>query len=230
MTETSQKPSGLGIAAVVLIALGVLSLMGVGLLWPMFILVPGLMMLAVAFGGGRAGAAAMSIPGMIVTGTGALMFVQNLTGYWDSWAYAWTLYGAFLGMGFMLMGLRLNDPGLHRVGRGFVNVSLLAFAGFAFLFEIILGIGRHGGLNALVLIGLGLFLMTRSPVCGRIKAMIGNISDLDGKPKRKVKSKRDEDQLFTGPIIYGTRVTSRSASRLSTPDTEDVPGQERATR
>ncbi|RPI92611.1 MAG: hypothetical protein EHM39_13455, partial [Chloroflexi bacterium] len=173
MTETSQKPTGLGIAAVLLIALGVLSLMGVGMLWPMFILVPGLMMLGIAFAGGRAGAAAMSIPGMLVTGTGALMFVQNLTGHWESWAYAWTLYGVFLGMGFMLMAQRLGDPSLHRVGRGFVNISLLVFAGLAFMFEIIFGIGRYGGMNALLLIGLGLFLLTRGPVCNRIKARIG---------------------------------------------------------
>jgi hypothetical protein len=109
-----------------------------------------------------------------------------------------------------------------------VNVSLLAFAGFAFLFEIILGIGRHGGLNALVLIGLGLFLLMRTTGLCPLNALLSGAGD--GKPKRKVKSKRDEDQLFTGPIVYGTRVSSRSASRLSLPESDDVPGQERATR
>jgi hypothetical protein len=200
-----------------------MSLMGVGLLWPMFILVPGLIMLAVALTGGKGGAAAMSIPGMIVTGTGALMFVQNLTGYWESWAYAWTLYGAFLGMGFMLMGQRLGDDSLHHIGHNFVNVSLMAFAGFAFFFEIIIGISGHGPLNALILIGVGLFLLTRDPVCQRLQYLIGEIAEPDAKGKRKAKPKRDSDKLFTGPIVYGTRVSSRSSARLSASEAEEAP-------
>jgi hypothetical protein len=211
--------SGRVIVAVMLIGLGVLSLMGIGLLWPLFILVPGLLMLAGAFGGGRTGAAALAIPGMIVTGTGALLFAQNLTGYWESWSYAWTLYGAFLGMGFMLMGQKFEDDSLHRVGRGFVNVSLVMFTVFAFFFEIVIGISGRGPLNALILIGLGLFLMTRGSLSQRIAAALDR-GDA-GKPKRKVKTKRDDDRLFTGPIVYGTHVTSRSASRLSVSDNDD---------
>jgi hypothetical protein len=216
----NSRYSGRVIAALILISLGVMSLMGTGLLWPLFILVPGLLMLAGAFGG-RAGAAALAIPGMITTGTGALLFVQNLTGYWNSWAYAWTLYGAFLGMGFMLMGQQFGDDSLHRVGRGFVNVSLIMFAVFAFFFEIVIGISGRGSLNALVLIGLGLFLMTRGGLGERVMAALdqGSVS----KPKRKVKTKHGEDKLFTGPIVVGTHVTSRRSSRLSVSDTDDTP-------
>jgi hypothetical protein len=216
----NSRYSGRVIAALILISLGVMSLMGTGLLWPLFILVPGLLMLAGAFGG-RAGAAALAIPGMITTGTGALLFVQNLTGYWNSWAYAWTLYGAFLGMGFMLMGQQFGDDSLHRVGRGFVNVSLIMFAVFAFFFEIVIGISGRGSLNALVLIGLGLFLMTRGGLGERVMAALdqGSVSKL----KRKVKTKHGEDKLFTGPIVVGTHVTSRRSSRLSVSDTDDTP-------
>jgi hypothetical protein len=215
----NSRYSGRVIAALFLIGLGVMSLMGVGLLWPMFILVPGLLMLAGAFGGGRAGAAALAIPGMITTGTGALLFVQNVTGYWASWSYVWTLYGVFLGMGFMLMGQQFEDDSLHRVGRGFVNVSLVLFAVFAFFFEIVIGVSGRGPLNALILIGLGLFLMTRGGLGQWIRATLDQGSD--GKPKRKVKTKRDEDQLFTGPIVVGTHVSSRHASRLSVSDLDD---------
>lgn len=206
------------IFALILIGLGVMSLMGVGLLWPMFILVPGLAMLGIAYRGGRAGAASMSIPGMIVTGTGVLLFVQNLTGYWESWTYAWTLYGAFLGIGFMLMGERLEDSSLHQIGRHFVNFSLLTFAGFAFLFEIVIGISGRGPVNALILIALGAFLLTRRAACEPMRALIDQVAHLDNKPKRKVKPKRDADKLFTGPIVYGTRVSSH---RLSVSDTDE---------
>jgi hypothetical protein len=216
----NSRYSGRVIAALILIGLGVMSLMGMGLLWPLFILVPGLLMLAGAFGG-RAGAAALAIPGMITTGTGALLFLQNLTGYWSSWAYAWTLYGAFLGMGFMLMGQQFEDDSLHRVGRGFVNVSLVMFGILAFFFEIVIGISGRGPLNALILIGLGLFLITRGSLSQRIMAALDQGSD--SKPKRNVKTKRGEEKLFTGPIVVGTRVTSRRASRLSVSDTDDTP-------
>ena len=212
--------SGRAFLALTLIGLGLLSLMGTSLLWPLFILVPGLFMLAGAFNGGRAGAATLAIPGMITTGTGALLFAQNLTGYWESWAYAWTLYGVFLGMGLMLMGQQFEDDSLHGIGRHFVNFSLMVFAALAFFFEIVIGISGRGPLNALILIGLGLFLMTRGPLCQRIMAALDN--GFEGQSKRKVKPKRDDDKLFTGPIVYGTHVTSRHASRLSVSDTDDT--------
>jgi hypothetical protein len=206
-----------------LIAVGVMAFMGPGLLWPMFILVPGLVLLGIAFGGGRAGAAAMSIPAMIVTGTGALLFIQNLTGYWESWAYAWTLFGVFLGMGFMLMGQRLDDPSLHRVGRGFVQVSLMAFAAFAFFFEVIIGIsGGPGPVGALILIGLGLFLLARNREGQRSLLALDPHSE---KAKRKSKPKRHEDKLFTGPIVYGSRAPARDFSRLNSPEPDRAPVQ-----
>jgi hypothetical protein len=104
-------------------------------------------------------------------------------------------------MGFMLMGRQLGDQSLHQIGRHFVNFSLIVFAGFAFLFEIVIGISGRGPINALILIGLGLFLIARGTLRQR------TLAALDSKPKRKVK--RDSDKLFTGPVVYGTRVTSR---------------------
>jgi hypothetical protein len=204
-----------------LIAIGVMAFMGPGLLWPMFILVPGLVLLGIALGCGRAGAAAMSIPAMIVSGIGALLFIQNLTGYWESWAYAWTLFGVFLGMGFMLMGQRLDDPSLHRVGRGFVRISLMAFAAFAFFFEVVIGIsGGPGPIGALILIGLGLFLLARNREGQRSLLAVDPHSE---KAKHKNKSKRHEDKLFTGPIVYGSRAQARDFSRLNSPEPDSAP-------
>jgi hypothetical protein len=204
-----------------LIAVGVMAFMGAGLLWPMFILVPGLILLGIALGGGRAGAAALSIPAMMVTGTGALLFIQNVTGYWQSWAYAWTLYGVFLGMGFMLMGQRLDDPSLHKVGRGFVQASLVAFAAFAFFFELVIGIsGGPGPVGALILIGLGLLLLTRDREGHRFLSTLVPSAE---KTKGKNKPKRQEDKLFTGPIVYGSRPSARVLSRLNSPDPDNAP-------
>ena len=207
--------------AVILIAMGAMFFMGIGLLWPMFILVPGLVMLGIALAG-RAGAAALSIPGMIVTGTGALLFITNLTGYWQSWSYIWTLYAVFLGMGFMLMGQKFEEPSLHSVGRAFVYAGMAGFAAFAFFFEIIIGIsGGSGTVGALLLIAAGLYLLTRDDTGRRILDAFNS----DDKAKRTTKRKH-EDKLFTGPIVYGTRVTSRDASRLTQTESSDTPLRE----
>ncbi|MBI5960215.1 MAG: hypothetical protein HY866_15860, partial [Chloroflexi bacterium] len=207
--------------AVGLIVLGGLFLMDMGMLWPLFVLVPGLFLLGVAIYGGKAGIAGFSIPGMLVTGTGALLFIQNLTGYWESWSYAWTLYGAFLGMGFMMMGQRLPDDGLHRVGQKFVQVSLMTFAAFAFFFEIIIGIsGGLGPLGPAALILIGLYLLSRDSTGMRLLASMGNQPE-SVKQKNKNKPKRGDEPLFTGPVVYGT--PARDASRLSTTEAEEVP-------
>jgi hypothetical protein len=211
------RPNNRIIIAVGLILLGGLFLLDIGLLWPLFILVPGLLILSAALYCGKAGAASMSIPGMIVTGTGTLLFLQNLTGYWNSWSYAWTLYGVFLGMGFMLMGQRLPDAGMHRLGQRFVQFSLLMFAVFAFFFEVIIGIsGGLGTAGAAILILAGLYLLSKDTNGNRLREVIFN---KNAPVKQKNKPKRAEEALFSGPVVYG----SRAPSRLSDSDLDAVP-------
>ncbi len=45
------------------------------------------------------------VPASIVGGIGVLLFWQNLTGNWESWAYAWTLIPGFVGIGVFLSSL-----------------------------------------------------------------------------------------------------------------------------
>jgi hypothetical protein len=192
MTQSVQKTSGQVIAALIFISLGVLLWLGTNLLWPMFILVPGMILMGIAYSGGKC-TAPFAIPGMLTLGTGALLFFQNVFGYWESWSYAWTLYGVFLGMGLIIMGQQAESDGLQEIGRGFIKVSLILFAGFAFLMELVIGVGGGRGLLPVLLIGLGLYLLLRN-------------TGSPAKPKRKsVKRKHPEDVLFTGPIVYGSR-------------------------
>src|SRR4030042_4003625 len=84
----------------ILIAVGVLWLLAqlVGIrvgsyLWPLFIIVPGVVLFVLAMTmEGRAGEG-LAITGGIVTMVGLLLFYQNATGHWTSWAYAWALGG-----------------------------------------------------------------------------------------------------------------------------------------
>ncbi len=47
----------------------------------------------------------LAIPGSIITGIGLLLLFQNLTSYWESWSYGWTLIIIFVGAGIYLAGL-----------------------------------------------------------------------------------------------------------------------------
>ena len=47
----------------------------------------------------------LAVPAAIITGVGGLLYYQNATGNWASWAYAWTLMPAFVGVGLMLSGI-----------------------------------------------------------------------------------------------------------------------------
>jgi hypothetical protein len=212
MAETSHYGTNRVVVAVILITLGVLLLLGMNLLWPLFILVPGLILLGVALAG-KPSTAGLAIPGMLISGTGALLFIQNLTGYWDSWAYAWTLYAVFLGMGLVLTGQLSNNESIQSVGRGFMWVGLCMFVGFAFLFELVIGIGDGLGhrLGPFVLIGLGVYMLLRQ------------FSGEPGFPSFALRSKRKRSQkrLFTGPVVYGsTTGGQRDTSRLSVSEKE----------
>lgn len=185
-----------GVIAVGLTTLGVMLLLGIGELWPFFVLAPGLILLNIAVNGDR-NKAAFAIPGMVITGTGLLLLLQNLTGYWDSWSYAWTLYGVFLGMGLAMMGRLLGDQAFEALGRVLILVGSVAFVVLGLLMEVVVrGLGAEPW--PLLLIGMGLLLLARPFTLRRALA-----------PKKK----KQDDHLFTGPVVYGSR--TRDASRLS---------------
>ncbi len=45
------------------------------------------------------------VPACIVGGIGGLLYYQNSTGNWGSWAYAWGLIPCFVGVGILLAGI-----------------------------------------------------------------------------------------------------------------------------
>jgi len=201
----AQSGSGRSAAAVVIISVGVFLLLAqlgifsfnlMGLLWPFFIIIPGLAFLYPAWKGGP-DAAPLAIPGAIITGTGALLLLQSVTGRWESWAYVWTLYPVFLGLGFMLMGRRSGNRRTLETGRGFVRWGLIAFIIFAAFFELFIFTGARIGsyLVPAVLILAGLWLLLRHD--------------------RGARRDKDEEDVFTfgpSPASKPKRTTRTSAS------------------
>lgn len=224
MNRTQQDP-GRTIGAVVLIGLGLLFLLGqtfsfslFGALWPLLVLAPGAAFLYFAATGGK-DKAGLAVPGAIVGGTGAILMYQNLTGHWESWAYAWLLYPVFLGLALQFMGRRTGDQGTLNTGGGFVRYGGTAFIIAAALFELVIfgGGGFLGGMALpLVLIALGGVMLLRG---GK-----------SGQTNRKLKN--DDAPLFTGARLVGSNGTSRYSDpelqrKIDAALAEDEPGDEK---
>jgi hypothetical protein len=100
--------------------------------WPMWVVGAGALILLIGL---LVGAAGMAVPACIVAGIGGILYYQNATGNWESWAYMWTLIPGFVGMGTLLAGIfgegfRQN----FRHGLNLVVVSLVLFLIFATFF------------------------------------------------------------------------------------------------
>jgi len=70
--------------------------------WPLIIVGVGA---TIALAGLVTWTPALLVPACIVGGIGGLLYYQNLTGDWKSWAYAWTLIPGFVGVGVFFSSL-----------------------------------------------------------------------------------------------------------------------------
>lgn len=135
--------------------------------WPLFVLLPGLAVLAVALVG-PVSLSGLAVLGSVVTGTGLILMFQDTTGRFETWAYLWGLYPVFVGAALLLMARRQDNPGLAESGRKTMLVGLALTAGFGLFFEMIFTggfglIGRYG-IPAALIIGGYLLLRKREPV------------------------------------------------------------------
>jgi hypothetical protein len=97
--------------------------------WPFIVVGVGVLLLVIGLLTNTPG---LAVPACIVGGIGLLLYWQNATGNWESWAYAWTLIPGFVGVGVILMGLLEGRPGPALVSGGWlILISLVLFAIFA---------------------------------------------------------------------------------------------------
>jgi hypothetical protein len=80
-----------------------------------------------------ASAPGMAVPACIVGGIGLLLFWQNQTGNWESWAYAWALIPGFVGAGTVLMGVWEGKWSVVRGGLWLMLISAILFVIFGSL-------------------------------------------------------------------------------------------------
>lgn len=136
--------------------------------WPLFVIVPGAVLLLAGLGSRRG--LGLAIAGSIVTIVGLILLYQNAFDRYESWAYAWALTGPFgSGLGMVLHGTLHRDPETARAGWWPLVSGLGLFAlGFVF-FEGIIGISGNRldqpgwALPALlILVGLGVLVWSAS--------------------------------------------------------------------
>ncbi len=125
--------------------------------WPLIVVGVGVVLLVFGL---LAGAPGMAVPACIVGGIGGLLWWQNATGNWESWAYAWTLIPGFAGVGTILAGLFGGDArqSVHGGART-ILVSLVMFAIFGSFFG---ALGFLGAYWPVLLILLGLLILVQS--------------------------------------------------------------------
>lgn len=176
MTTRARRQPGRLLLGAVLVIVGAVLLAAqlldvpVGLLWPGFVLIPGVVLLGGGLAGATRGSEGLTIAGTIVVVVGALLTYQNTTNHWESWAYAWALTGpGAIGLGMLGAAVANGRSELAAPGRVLVMMGLALFAVGAVVFEGILEIsGRQLGIVGdvalpLVVIVLGLLLVFRRP-------------------------------------------------------------------
>ena len=171
----SIKPnSRMLVSGAVLIALGLLSLLGQlfrgfpfwSYLWPFIIIGFGGLFFVGMFAGGKS-LAGLAIPGTIISGIGLMMFFQNLLNHWESWSYGWTVILVLVGLGIFIMGLYSEDAPRRQAGLRVMKVGAILFIIFGGFFELVLSAFRPYGVQQYIfpalLVLLGVYLViTRS--------------------------------------------------------------------
>ncbi len=136
---------------------GLQALLGLNASWPLIIVGIGVVLLLFGI---LAGIPGMAVPACIVGGIGLLLYWQNATNNWESWAYAWTLIPAFVGVGVILNGLLGHDTRNSLAGGAWLLViSLVLYAVFA---SFLGGPSFIGQYWPVLIIALGVLLLLRS--------------------------------------------------------------------
>ncbi len=134
--------------------------------WPMWVLLSGAILLVIGL---LVGAPGMAIPACIVAGIGGILYYQNFTGNWESWAYMWTLIPGFVGVGSILAGILGEDfKSSVRHGLNTLVISVILFVIFGTFFHAwnIFGVYSTYVPIALLFLG-GIWLILRGLLRGK---------------------------------------------------------------
>ena len=119
--------------------------------WPWSIVGVGVIFLVMSL---ISGAGGLAMPGTILSGTGLMLYWQNLTGHWYSWAYTWTLIIGLVGLGLILGAL--IDVRMRRALPAGLILSVTSLAAFVLYSQLYAqGLWRW----PYIIIGVGVIFM-----------------------------------------------------------------------
>lgn len=111
--------------------------------WPFFVIIPGVILMVVSVIPIPPRGVGFAVAGTIVTAVGAVLFYQEATDHWESWAYAWALVGpGAAGLGMLLYGLLFRQRDLVLVGARLVAIAAAIFVAGYWFFETVFATGR----------------------------------------------------------------------------------------
>ena len=141
--QTNRSNTGTLIAGTILIVFGLMALAGQflrimdwGFVWPFIVIGLGSLFFLGMVAGGRQ-AAALAIPGSIISGIGLILLFQTITDHWESMSYFWALILLFVGVGIYIMGWYGGDANQKKSGLGVMKVGFILFIIFGAFFEMI---------------------------------------------------------------------------------------------
>jgi hypothetical protein len=112
--------------------------------WPLFVIVPGLVLAGLAVLVEPPKGLGFAIAGSIITVTGIVLWVQLSIDRYDTWAYAWALVGpGAAGLGLLLYGLYARVIDQVKVGLTLGGIGVALFVVGAWYFEPVLTEGRQ---------------------------------------------------------------------------------------
>ncbi len=113
------------------------------LTWPLFVIVPGLILLGLAVVRTPPDGLGFAIAGSVVTTIGAILLVQANTDTWTSWAYVWALIPGAAGLGMIGYGLLTRIEGLVDRGVWLVVIAGVMFVIGRWYFEAVFATGEQ---------------------------------------------------------------------------------------
>jgi hypothetical protein len=137
--------------------------------WPLFIVVPGLVLFVAACAVGGEPGTGLAIAGAIVTTVGLVLAVQAATDLYETWAYAWALVApGSVGLALIVYGLATGQPDLVKGGLPTLAVGLGLFLAFAIFFEGVIGLSGDRVPELQRLLPFGLLALGAALVVGSL--------------------------------------------------------------